>query len=299
MQKTILSTADVASLFNVTETTVKRWADEGLLKCQKTPGGHRKFDTRHIAEFSDTFGFSPTATLTLDDRHEDRDTLQVAILARDFAKISEAYVQRALADEGPGLRDFLSYLYQHNIHLWEIFDHVIRPGMTSIGEGWKRGEIGIGIEHRSSQRTLEALSQLKGQVHMKPSNGHVALCACPDEVQHEIGLRCASLCLEAEGWKVHYLGPNTPVEAILEAQAKIRPSLICLSISMVETEKPITARIRKIYRAASERSARLVIGGPSALWNHIGKGECHKLVHSCHELLEYVGTLIAPKREKQ
>ena len=299
MQKTILSTADVATLFSVTETTVKRWSDDGLLKCQRTPGGHRKFDTKHVAAFADEYGFSPTATLALDDRNDDKAPLQAAVLGRDFDRIADAFTQRALADEGQGLRDFFSYLYQHNIRLREIFDHVIRPGMTAIGDAWKRGDVGIGTEHRSSQRTLEALSQLKTQVHVKPANGLVALCACPDEVQHDIGLRCASLALEAEGWKVHYLGPNTPVESILEAHSKLRPSLICLSISAIDHLRPITARIRKVYRAASERQARLVVGGPPALQNHIGNGECHKLVHSCRELLEYVEAFSRPKKEKR
>jgi excisionase family DNA binding protein len=52
MQRTILSTADVARLFNVTETTVKRWADEGVLRCQKTPGGHRRFVIKYVVEFA-------------------------------------------------------------------------------------------------------------------------------------------------------------------------------------------------------------------------------------------------------
>jgi methanogenic corrinoid protein MtbC1 len=297
MQKTLFSTADVATLFSVTETTVKRWADEGLLKCQRTPGGHRKFDTKQITEFADSFGFTPTATLALDDKHGDQASLQVAVLSRDFGTITAAFVQRALADDGPGLQEFFSYLYQHNIHLWEMFDLVIRPGMGAIGDGWKRGDVGIGAEHRSSERTVEALAQLKPQIHMKHQNGHVALLACPEDVHHELGLRCASLALEAEGWKVHYLGANTPIESILETQSKIRPSLICLSISVVDPLAHLNAQLRKIFRAAAERNARLVIGGPPELENHIGKGECHKLVHSCKELIEYVATLNGAKKE--
>ena len=37
------STREVAQMWNVSESTVKRWADTSGLHCYRTPGGHRKF----------------------------------------------------------------------------------------------------------------------------------------------------------------------------------------------------------------------------------------------------------------
>jgi len=57
MTSTILSTYEVASMVSVTETTVKRWADEGKLPCAKTFGGHRKFKMKDIIEFAEQYGY--------------------------------------------------------------------------------------------------------------------------------------------------------------------------------------------------------------------------------------------------
>jgi excisionase family DNA binding protein len=45
------STKEVAELLQVDESTLRRWADSGKLKCFKTPGGHRRFTAKHISEF--------------------------------------------------------------------------------------------------------------------------------------------------------------------------------------------------------------------------------------------------------
>ncbi|HEY2942523.1 MAG TPA: helix-turn-helix domain-containing protein [Vicinamibacteria bacterium] len=47
-----LTRAGVARLLGVSPNTVSRWAREGKLGCQKTLGGHRRFDRRVIEELS-------------------------------------------------------------------------------------------------------------------------------------------------------------------------------------------------------------------------------------------------------
>jgi excisionase family DNA binding protein len=42
---------ELARLLHVDESTVKRWADRGLIRCYRTPGGHRKFTSQQVLEF--------------------------------------------------------------------------------------------------------------------------------------------------------------------------------------------------------------------------------------------------------
>ena len=48
----ILSSKQVAGILGVNESSVKRWADSGMLNCYRTPGGHRKFRREDILSFS-------------------------------------------------------------------------------------------------------------------------------------------------------------------------------------------------------------------------------------------------------
>lgn len=49
-----LTTGEVASIFGVTMTTVKRWADEGKLPHFRTPGGHYRFQPDDVARLRES-----------------------------------------------------------------------------------------------------------------------------------------------------------------------------------------------------------------------------------------------------
>jgi excisionase family DNA binding protein len=46
-----LTTGQVAAIFGVTTTTVKRWADKGLLPFFRTPGNHYRFHPEDVEAF--------------------------------------------------------------------------------------------------------------------------------------------------------------------------------------------------------------------------------------------------------
>jgi excisionase family DNA binding protein len=260
VNKTILSTADVARLFNVTETTVKRWANDGTLKCMKTPGGHRKFEMKHVVDFSQTLNFEPSGTLRLKEEDALAQNIQLAILSRDFSALKNAFLSKALSPDRRDLFIFFSYLYQHRIELWEMYDLIVAPAMRDIGERWIRGELTIDQEHRASYETLDALAKLQTQIHVKPERGLSVVCACPGEEQHEIGLRCASYLFESQGWKVYYLGARTPNESIISATKDIRPTSVCLSLTHVNSQSELDA-LHDLLNLLRKQHTSVIIGG--------------------------------------
>ena len=57
----LLTRREVAALFGVSASTVTRWAQRGLLKTVRTPGGHYRFPAREaqqLAQGSDRFSLS-------------------------------------------------------------------------------------------------------------------------------------------------------------------------------------------------------------------------------------------------
>lgn len=57
MDELFLTTDDVSKMLHVGKSTIKRWTDEGKLKCFRTPGGHRKFKATNVEEFIETYHF--------------------------------------------------------------------------------------------------------------------------------------------------------------------------------------------------------------------------------------------------
>lgn len=288
MRKTILSTADIARLFSVTETTVKRWADDGTLKCQKTPGGHRKFEIRNVVDFAEKNNFDPVGVLSYAGDRRFSESLQVAILGRDYSALVRMYVERALSPDSTDLFAFLSFLYEHRIPLADIYDRVLRPGMQEIGELWVSGKIGISHEHRASYETMDALAKLQTEILVKPSAGKHVLCACLGEEQHEIGLRCASNLFESEGWKVTYLGARTPVDAIIASLRELRPDVVSLSITNAGARPQIARDLAAVADAAQSAGGRMIVGGAGASGALSASGVEAAVLQSSGELIDYI-----------
>lgn len=288
LHKTVLSTVDVARLFNVTETTVKRWADEGTLRCQKTPGGHRKFQIRNVVEFAERNNFDPIGVLVMPG-HEGHDApVQVAVLKRDFPALVRMFVDKALSPDRSDLYIFFSFLYEHRFALWEIYDLILQPGMAEIGERWIRGEIGVSQEHRASYETLDALSKLQGEILIKPPTGASVVFACPGEELHEIGLRCAANIFESEGWQTHYLGARTPAQAILAAVRDLRPTAVALSVTNPQDGEALLAAMREIGEVVAPQGVRLILGG-SGVPRHVAAEPWHTgVMNSSRDLLTFI-----------
>jgi excisionase family DNA binding protein len=49
-----LTTKQAAEELGISPTTLRHWADRGLIECYRTPGGQRRFNNEQIRRFLDT-----------------------------------------------------------------------------------------------------------------------------------------------------------------------------------------------------------------------------------------------------
>ena len=283
-----LSTQEVASLLNVTETTIKRWADSGTLSCSKTAGGHRKFLTKDVIYFAESHGYTVLGSLPPPMTHQQRDQLEFAVSTRNYSKVAEVFFQEAMQGDKEGVLELLLYLYRHHITFDAIVDEVIRPALTKIGDLWKEGKLEINQEHRASQAVTEAMIRLAPDLHHKPSNGRSAAMACLEGEYHEFGLRSLAYTLEAEGWKVHYIGVNTPAETLSTFMAAMKPDLVCISCTIVSRRSKVIDQLKLIGAAARRYGGKVLVGGYSAeevTKHHV---QADFIAHSVYEALNFV-----------
>jgi len=65
MNEELLTTEDLSRLLQVSKSTIKRWTDEGRLRCFRTPGGHRKFRLSNVLEFVIQYHYDNDLTKSL------------------------------------------------------------------------------------------------------------------------------------------------------------------------------------------------------------------------------------------
>jgi excisionase family DNA binding protein len=261
MLDAILSTQEVSALLNVTETTVKRWADEGKIPCSKTLGGHRKFSIRDIVQFAEKHSYTISGTLAPPLRAKQMEQLEFSVQTRNYRRISAILLEELLEVDREGLSALLLYLAKHHIPLPAMIDEVVRPALVEIGERWSRGELSVEQEHRSTQAFLEAFVRVAPELHRKPSNGLDVVLACPEGELHEVGLRSLSYAFEAEGWTTHYVGANTPVDSIIDAIRSNEADLVCLSFTIPPDDRSFIDAIRRVATGAHSAKAKLLVGG--------------------------------------
>ena len=293
MKKTLLSTAEVARLLQVTETTVKRWTEDGSLTCRKTPGGHRKFEIQQLLEFSRRNNLELAGTLEFSEKNDETQKVEMAVLSKDYRALMKFYIEKALSPSQSDLHRFFSYLYQHHFSLPEIFDHVIKQGMDEIGNEWEKGTLAVHDEHHASYETLDAISKLQLEIAPKTKKDALAICACLDDELHDLGLRCVANLLESEGWNVHYLGARTPHTQLPDTIKRLKPTLVCISSTTSENRIVLHSRIDSVIRAAHREKAKVIIGGRTFSQKEKYPVRCDAVCASSQEVLDYLKAVAA------
>jgi len=87
---------------------------------------------------------------------------------------------------------------------------VIRPALVRIGNLWHEGKIDVATEHFATNFVQGRLRSLL-RVLSGPTGGPLLVVACAPAEQHEVAALILALMLKRAGFRVIYLGANTPV----------------------------------------------------------------------------------------
>jgi DNA-binding transcriptional MerR regulator len=138
-----------------------------------------------------------------------------------------------------------------------IVRDLLIPYLHELGERWARGDVSVAQEHFASnllRGRLLGLARGWGQGH-----GPGAVLACLPGEQHDLGLIAFGITLHRRGWRIVYLGPDTPIATIRHATGSIAPRLVVLAGT---TPELFAAHADAIADLA--RQARVALGGAGA-----------------------------------
>jgi MerR family transcriptional regulator, light-induced transcriptional regulator len=158
-------------------------------------------------------------------------------------------------DDGAAHAVFDSLLARFSLDT--LLRDVVVPYLHELGEGWERGDVSIGQEHFASaflRGRLLGLARGWGR-----GIGPVAVLACAPGEQHDLGLIAFGLALRARGWRVIYLGADTPIATVADAARSCEPAFVVVSAVDPRTFRRHTGELEQLARAA-----QLCLGGAGA-----------------------------------
>ena len=291
-----LTSKEAARVLGVSEASVKRWADSGLLPMEKTAGGHRRFRPEDVAAVRRARPSAAEAPLDRPGVLTPAREAQAPGLApgREAALTEETF--RALVDgHDEELTSILVTLHLDGQSVGRLVDGLLCAAMRRVGDLWHAGELSVAEEHVATRTAVVALQGLQASLQGAAWDGRTrALCCSVEDDFHELPLRLAAVTLEASGLAVFNLGTSTPFSALAEAVHRFRPELVCVSSTILLRLDRAAYEYAGFRKAARRAGAAVVLGGAGFREEGVRRrlpADLH--AESFRQLEEFAGTLAA------
>ncbi len=241
---TALSPREMAGMLGASESSIRRWIDQGVIQAEKTVGGHRRIPLAEVVSFLRSRG------IRINDHH--------GLGLMDLVIEDRSLHQLLLDGSADELISMLRKKFLYGRSLAEIIDEMIAPEMARVGELWKQSPEGIAIEHRATQivcRALLALEELVAPVQDAP----VAIGGACEGSPYQIASLCTSVVLTQNGWQSHDLGSNMPSRSLINQAVLMKAKLVWIAIPP-DRSYPVQSLVEHV-RVGLPADIALVAGG--------------------------------------
>lgn len=138
-----------------------------------------------------------------------------------------------------------------------VLRDVVIPYLSELGERWASGEVSVAQEHFASNVLRgRLLSLARG---WDGGDGPRALLACAPGELHDLGLIAFGLALRRRGWRITFLGPDTPTDTLVDTAQRLEPALVVVSSTARRKLTPLVDILGRL-----RRNTRVAIAGAGA-----------------------------------
>ena len=282
----VLRIGELSRRVGVSGHVLRAWeARYGLLDPVRSPGGFRLYSESdehrvrrmkvHLAQGLSAAEAARAAIAEAQVQAVSDAATKTAVRAgaTDLVELASEW-QRALDDfDEPAAHAALDRLLSEFSVATTLRD-VVLPYLHRLGERWTRGDVTIAQEHFATnvvRGRLAGLARGWGSGH-----GPTAILACPPQELHDLSLMVFGIVLNRHGWRIRYLGADTPADELLQAVGRSLPDLVVLAATTtdrfdaIRTELAELARVAPLAlagagatkRVADDAGARLLTGDP-------------------------------------
>jgi len=255
----------------------------GLLRPTRSEGGFRLYtpeDERRVAVMQSHLGrglsAAEAARLTLEREGAAAPRPETPALERSAGELRAALDVLDESAAQSALDRLLSVFSAET-----VLREVVLPHLRALGDRWERGEASVAQEHFASQVLRGRLLGLARG--WDRGAGPRALLACMPGEQHDLGLIAFGLGLRDRGWRITFLGPDTPLDTLTDTVTTLRPDAVVLAATTPGRFETARDPLRRLARAvplwiagagassdlAADSRARLLDLDPLAAAEHI------------------------------
>ncbi|MCC7420601.1 MAG: cobalamin-dependent protein [Planctomycetaceae bacterium] len=252
--ETLVSPKQVARAVGVSESSLKRWCDQGLIPTVKTAGGHRRMPISGVMQFLRSTG----QTLV---RPEELGLPSGSGEAKRAIGDAAGDIARALIGGNEAVaRRIVTDLYVAGHSATELCDRILAPAFEQVGKEWECGAAEVYQERWACESCERILNELRALIVASEESGPMACGGALEGDYYTVPTRMAELTLREAGWRATSLGSNLPAATLAAAIRTLRPRLFWISVSYIPVLERFQDALKTLQQTAASRTT-LVLGG--------------------------------------
>jgi len=252
----VLRIGELSRRLGVSDHVLRAWESRyGLLQPMRSAGGFRLYSEadesrvrRMQAHLARGLSAAEAARAVLaEDNGAGRGWAAGPDRAAPTGELTGALRQALDTFDEPAAQAALDRLMS-DLSVTTVLRGVVLPYLTELGERWESGMASIAQEHFASnliRGRLAGLARGWGNGH-----GPRAVLACPPGELHDLALMVFGIVLNRNGWRIDYLGMNTPVEELTRTVDARHPDLVVLAATLPENLEPHVTQLTALARHA-------------------------------------------------
>jgi len=175
--------------------------------------------------------------------------------------VREGFLRALLDTDLEAARRVLDQAVAAGVPVRAIYLEVLQPTLYEVGRLWSQARISVAQEHLATAATQSAMARLAESLSEGPRRvrAGTAVVACVSDELHAVGGRMVADFLEADGWRVVFLGQLTPGHDLTALAAEHGADVVALSAALPE-RVPRVAEVCAALRAL-DPAPYVLVGG--------------------------------------
>lgn len=249
-----LTTRQVAEALSVSESSVKRWCNQGVIPTVRTVGGHRRIPLSGFMHFLNQTNRQIVVPLGSSTRHGH------SVSERSLEDLKRRFTDALVAGDERACREAVVEFYARTESFALLADEFIAETFHQLGDQWDCGDIEVYQERRGCEVCSRVLHEFRRLLPEVPDNAPLAMGGTPEGDYYSIPTQLAELVVRECSWRAMNLGSNLPLSTIAAAVAEHQPRMLWLSVSHLKDPVDFVEQYRA-FRATIPQDLTVVLGG--------------------------------------